>query len=234
MQSPERRPSGCRDARETIAGSTHGRQLSALAGARAWFGVGWRPEAEMVVVGFLLVACAEKTTIGPDTSADDTAGGDTGAADLVPYDGPEILINELMADHVADTTDPTQTGDWIELLNASTAPVSLDAYAINAKGTTDAADARSFATGVTLAPGEHLVVYGKQFQSETVRFDEKLNLDADTVTLYFADTTAGTLAEVDSVAWTTPIAAPNSFARTPDGGADWALDATPTPGEANE
>jgi hypothetical protein len=186
-----------------------------------------------------LVACGnttigtDDTSSGGDDSSADTDGG--GSVDIVAYDGPALLINEVMADGNADATTSAQTGDWVEILNSTGSAVSLDGYGLDVKTAMAMDDVWPFPADTSLAAGGYLYVSCAHGIVGDNGLDSpiKLEFDGDRVALYQIDSAASTLALVDEASWTDAIELPNSYARTPDGALSWALDPTPTPGAAN-
>ncbi|MGC4117423.1 MAG: lamin tail domain-containing protein [Myxococcales bacterium] len=83
--------------------------------------------------------------------------GPSDASDVDPADaGPSVsvAINEICA----------RSGDWFELVNPSGAAVDLGGYRLadSADGGARLDEAVLFTDGTSLAPGEHLLILGKQ------------------------------------------------------------------------
>ena len=196
-------------------------------------------------------------TIG-STNADGIV--DTAEPDDEPVEGFEpstcpgadaIKLNEVMVNPSGADTD----AEWVELYNAGSSTVSLDGWAI-VGGTSSFSAQHTFSGGVSMAPGEYLLVGGALVPTTDVLAD--LNLgnagsNGDAVRLLGCDDRpADTLIYggsnddewVDDEGFVTSSLAPkpgegSSLARISDGydtddsRDDWVASAEPTPGYAN-
>ena len=196
-------------------------------------------------------------TIG-STNADGIV--DTAEPDDEPVEGFEpstcpgadaIKLNEVMVNPSGADTD----AEWVELYNAGSSTVSLDGWAL-VGGTSSFSAQHTFSGGVSMAPGEYLLVGGALVPTTDVLAD--LNLgnagsNGDAVRLLGCDDRpADTLIYggsnddewVDDEGFVTSSLAPkpgegSSLARISDGydtddcRDDWVASAEPTPGYAN-
>ena len=159
-----------------------------------------------------------------------------------------VKVNELL--YNPDSTDTDN--EWVEIFNAGSAAVRLDAWTIETATSEWAADF-SFPSGVELAPGGFLVVGGPNVSEADYESDD-LSLGngtrADGVRIVACDGTV-----VDSVLYGEDLDDPitgdggstevvpdvdeaQTIGRFPDGGdtdaaADWIIYSDPTPGEPN-
>ncbi len=159
-----------------------------------------------------------------------------------------VKVNELL--YNPDSTDTDN--EWVEIVNAGSAAVRLDAWTIETATSEWAADF-SFPSGVELAPGAFLVVGGPNVSEADYESDD-LSLGngtrADGVRIVACDGTV-----VDSVLYGEDLDDPitgdggstevvpdvdeaQTIGRFPDGSdtdaaADWIIYSDPTPGEPN-
>lgn len=185
---------------------------------------------------FMLIACEGSTQIG---TKDTSGGDDTSEAptfNVVDYEGSPLLLNEVMPDRDANATAAAGSGDWVEILNPNSEAITLDGYGLDPGVPHDLADVWPFPTGTTIPAGGYLFVWGElpPVSDGGLVANFSLNVNDDRLVLYHMDAATNTLAIVDEVEWIAEVAIPNSWARTPDGGLQWELDATPTPGDAND
>ncbi len=151
---------------------------------------------------------------------------------LVACDGmggtPELYINEFMADNLDylvldDDTSP----DWIEIYNASTTEVLLDDIYIS-----DVLAAPTmWGLGVegSIEAGGFLLLYADGETSEG-HLPFRLDKGGEDLGLFHFD--GGEAVTIDAVSY--PSQPENqSSARSPDGGAEWVITDSPTPGETN-
>jgi len=187
----------------------------------------------MVVPVLALLACTTsgQVTLGetpdhvdPLDSADVESVGDI-CDDL---DHPALVINELVAANVHGLLDGDEdTSDWLELLNASDAPVDLDGW-----GLSDDPDAPLdwLLPAQVLAPGEVLLVFasGKDRLGPELHASFSLAATGDTVVLGAPD---GCPVDVHE---TPRLYRDVSWGRSLSDPADWGYFLAPTPGLANE
>ena len=181
-----------------------------------------------------MIAC--EAVMDDDAADDDSAGDDdaTGDDDTADDDDSasfawELCINEFMAANA--TTIPDDTGvyvDWIELYNMTDEAVDLAGFTI----TDNLDDPDKHVLGASLSvPGHgYLLLWADgmpELGLEHLGFS--LAREGEELGLYDPDGTVLNRLEYDEQAtdW--------SAARMPDGELDgWVIDATPTPGQANE
>ncbi|HTO90272.1 MAG TPA: lamin tail domain-containing protein [Candidatus Sulfotelmatobacter sp.] len=163
-----------------------------------------------------------------------------------------LVINEILAGPARDWDGSgafsSRDDEWVEMFNAGGATLDLNGYFL-----TDGDSIPRYAFTGDLAPGGHLVVYGKtSFDWEHANgfpaFGLSLGNSGDAVLLWHVSGSDTTL--VDShVFGSHEAAADRAVGRSPDGGPDWALfdgldpytgstaptgtGCMPTPGEAN-
>lgn len=136
--------------------------------------------------------------------------GPQGSRDL-----PALRINELMA---LSASGP----DWVELYNPSDRAVALDRWTIGE----DYDQRLSFHPGTEIGPQGTLVLIADD-QSGPDHVELKLDGDGESLELFDPDGLS-----VDRITWG-PLLDDLSLARTPDGGEDWQIRTTPTPGAPN-
>lgn len=191
-----------------------------------------------------ILACTQSTIVddttdkggdtnggGGDTSTDDTGGA---GLEIGAYSGPTLYINEVMSDIVKDETRPSASGDWLEIYNPGEEDISLTGFFLD-RNTIGTGAAWPFPSGESVAAHDWYVVGLKSFEGSDkidIVADFHSSKEADLLWLYMenADGTAGV---ADSVEWTEAILAPESLARSPDGG-EFAHTGHPTPGGANQ
>jgi len=164
----------------------------------------------------LLLAC----TTPPDGS-DRSPAGPTATSPAILQtapagDVPALRLVEVMPDNES-TWGPTTDGrrpDWIELVNASDAPVELSRVAVSdsGSGTWQGADGQ-------LGVGERLLL-----DSDALGF--RLDADGDRVTVFVDGRVSDELAFDD-------VPSDVSWARVPDPDGPWVATAWPTPGAPN-
>ncbi len=138
-----------------------------------------------------------------------TVGTITGQLAITVTNAPAIVINEV-------ESQQGEPGDWVELFNPTTSPVSLVGWRL-----TDDDTSRTFrfSPGTTIPAGGILVVEEAEFgfglgQPDAVRLLSRYDV------------------LVDSYAWTTH--APVTYGRCPDGTGAFVPNATATKGAAND
>ncbi len=189
-----------------------------------------------------LLACTPSTLVddgtdaGKDTNPGDTAADDSAGTGLEigVYGGAALFINEVMPDIVKNEDDPSASGDWLEIYNPGGSAVSLDGYYLD-RNKLGLGAAWAFPAGESVAANAWYLVGLDSFPSDTdidVVTDFHSSWKADLLWLYVlnADGTAGV---ADRAEWTQPVIAPESLARSPDGG-EFAHTTHPTPGAANQ
>ena len=154
----------------------------------------------------------------------DTGGPDLGVA--------ELFVNEIMASNTMTLQDEVgRFPDWIELYNPNDRAVELGGYWL-----TDDVDQPfkyEIPAGVQIEANGFLVFFADDDPEEGA-LHTSFNLDADggeDVGLFGPDRADPEV--VDSVEDMDPAVPDVSIARQPDGGATWAIEGGPTPGESN-
>lgn len=151
-----------------------------------------------------------------DAPGDAVADGEV--ADAPDEDVPTpvagtVLLNEIFAQDGPD--------DWVELVNPGDTAVDLAGWALT---DSDPTHVYTFPAGSKLGPRAHLVLLSDPVKG----FDFGLSPD-DSVTLYSAKG-----AQADRAVWPPgALLGGRSYGRIPSGSGDFAILATPTPGEAN-
>lgn len=176
-----------------------------------------------------------------DTGSGDTGSTDTGSTDTGTTDtgsAGAVVINEVLADNDAAFEDPDNAGEFedvLELHNTGSAAVDLSGWTLDDAESAASSKTFTFPNGTSIAAGGTLVVLCNGTAGAALRTDFGLGKNGDTVTLKNG---SGTL--VDEVSWSDGGTAPldaqvtdESIARSPDGGATWVRDATPTIGASN-
>ncbi len=133
----------------------------------------------------------------------DTDGGTD--TEVTPGGLPDLYINEFMATN--------SSGYYL---------------------TDDLADARkwAFGPGVEIAAGEYMIVWADSDPEEgELHTTFNLNADGDALALLAPDADGNEL--IDAIEAYPAQVTDVSWARTTDGGADWAADDSPTPGASN-
>lgn len=154
---------------------------------------------------------------------------DTGLASA-DLDAPEaeaqattgLVLNELLA-------DSAESEDWIELYNPTSAPISLDGFAL-----TDALGEEepwALPAGLSLEPGGHLLIWcddaAADAEDDALHAPFKLSKDGEAVALI--DPSGGLADEV-----LLPASPPEqSWGRAADGDPAWVPFAPPTPAAPN-
>ena len=152
-----------------------------------------------------------------------------------PYESTaHVLINEFMPNPFASGTDQGTAGapldgEWVELFNPTSSDIDVAGYALFDSVNTHevVVSSANTNTGGTVIPSSGYLVVYRDGDSDF----ELNNAGGDTVRL-FTDLISNGGALVDSHTYT--VAAPDdkSFARVPDGAANW-IDPDATPGEPN-
>ncbi len=151
------------------------------------------------------------------------------ASAAVPAAAQGVVINEVLASNAATLADPDTRafGDWVELYNASAATVDLGGSFL----TDDLSKPAKwrFPDGTRVAPGAFLVVWADDGAAggTALHASFKLSGSGEAVGLFSA--TGAVIDTVSFGAQTTDV----SYGRRPDGGAEWAFFAVPTPGASN-
>lgn len=143
---------------------------------------------------------------------------------------PPLEISEIVADNRGGLQDEANgTPDWIEIRNCSTSPVSLAGVSLGQKFF-GSSERMVFANTLTLAPGQHYVIYTDNNSSQgPLHAPFSMNRDGDQLVLTgIAPNGARML--IDSVSFG-PQSANVAWARLGCGGA-WGT-ALPTPRAAN-
>jgi len=141
-----------------------------------------------------------------------------------------LLVNELMADNSSAFADPDEAGayeDWFEVYNPGTAAVDMSGMYISDNLTNPTK--WQVPSGVTIPAGGYLVFMADGDTDQGSRHTSwSLGKSGESIGIYAADGT--TL--IDSVTFGAQTAN-ISYGRSTDGGAEWSLFTTPTPGTSN-
>jgi len=183
----------------------------------------------------LLPACATsgEAVFGEDSAAD-AAIDAPGTAPPRPEDtgtGPEptepivVFINELMPANDGAFELDGETPDWVELYNPGQTDIALGGFTI----TDDLETPRKAVLddSLVLPADGFLVLYASDTDAGPEHLPFKLSSEGEAVGLFFPSG-----APADQVRFGA-LADNLSLAREDDGGAQWAVTATPTPGSAN-
>ena len=143
----------------------------------------------------------------------------------------QVVINEYSAANRNTISNSGSYPDWIELYNAGSTSVNLGGYYLSDRENNP--DKWEFPEGVSLAPGEHLLVFadGKnEYSGGAYHTNFKLTQTTGNDQVVLADP-QGNILEVHYFA--PPNLKDNSYGRVSDGSTEWGVFTTPTPGEAN-
>ncbi len=149
-----------------------------------------------------------------------------------PDEGPELYINEFMADNENSYADENgEFDDWIEIYNDGSEAVDVGGMFI----TDDLTDfglwqiPTTAPSATTIQPGGFLILWAdKETDQGELHVNIKLSGDGEAVGLIDSDG----ITVIDSVSY--GLQSTNvSYGRIPDGGSSWELLLTPTPGLAN-
>lgn len=139
-----------------------------------------------------------------------------------------IIINELQAANVDMYIDPSfNYGTWVELYNPTEQTVSLQGCYLSDDPQNLMKHRLTDRAGVVSAKGYKVLWFDHHSKWALSQIDSKLDYDGGT--LYVSDEN-GTL--ICSQTYPEAISR-TSYARTSDGGAEWGVTATPTPGRSN-
>jgi large repetitive protein len=142
---------------------------------------------------------------------------------------PELYINEFMADNLdylvlEDDTSP----DWIEIYNAGVTEVLLDDIYLS-----DVLAAPTmWGLGVegSIAGGGFLLLYADG-ETSAGHLPFKLDKGGEDLGLFQFDG-SGEAVTLDAISYPSQLENQSS-ARSPDGGGEWVITGSPTPGESN-
>jgi len=141
----------------------------------------------------------------------------------------DIVINEFQASNSTTVTDPDFgiDSDWIEFYNAGAEAVDLNGWSLT-DNLEDTLKWR-FPGGVSISPGEFLLVWadGKDLQQTNLHTNFKLSITGEKIVLFDPLKVL-----VDSLSYGQQWQ-DISYGRQPDGGIDWHLFDSPTPGTSN-
>lgn len=151
---------------------------------------------------------------------------------LVGYRPPPLFINEFMADNATSLEDPDEPGefpDWIELYNAGPTPVDLDGKYL----TDDLTNPTKFkiSAGLTVPAGGFVLFYADGDPEQgPFHTNFKLSRNGESIGLFDNDTAANQAIDTHTFgAQATDV----SERRYPNGGAQWVVFRTPTPGRGD-
>lgn len=143
----------------------------------------------------------------PDTGGGDDTGTDTGAP---PLGDADVVLNEVLA------ADASGGPDWIELYNAGESTADLTGWTLG----DDPAAPWSLPDGTQLRAGAFLLIYADDeagAETDGLHVPFKLSRDGETLTLSDPDGETGS-----TVAYPA-LGDDEAYARTVDGGAEWAI-----------
>ena len=169
---------------------------------------------------------------GSGGGGDDGGGGDGGGGGDDGGGGTPaspLVLNELCSANRGLVMDEWgDLDDWVEVFHRGDAPVALDGWGLGQGD--DAAPAWSFPAGLTLQPGERVLVWlDDESEEGPLHAPFKLSANGETLSL-FAPGEAGPTA-ADTVA-VPALRADTVYGRFPDGG-EWASSVWDTPGAPN-
>ncbi|RJQ36446.1 hypothetical protein C4552_04120 [Candidatus Parcubacteria bacterium] len=153
--------------------------------------------------------------------------------EVQPYDSTtHVLINEFVPNPTGDdqgTGGGALDGEWVELFNPTGFSVDVAGYVLyDSSNDNELVISGAITdTGSTIIPSHGFLVVYRDGDDDF----ELENTGGDTVRLFSNEIGAGGLL-IDSHAYTQDAPENKSFARIPDGAANW-VDPDPTPGAAN-
>ncbi len=149
------------------------------------------------------------------------------AQEWIPERRTGLYVNELMASN--QTTIADEWGDyddWIEIYNANSSPVLLEGMFLSDNPQTPD---KWPLPAVEIAPGGYLLIWADgETEQGPLHADFKLDADGESVLLCDRDA----VLSIDAIDFGAQ-SADLSYGRVPDGGADWMVLDTPTPGASN-
>lgn len=187
----------------------------------------------LILAPMLCSACDIAGPRGLDAGADAAAdAGHEAAVCAHPFDlrddtlreATGLRINEaLSANDGVNVDELGETDDWIELINASAAPIALAGYALN-----DGDGSAAPLPDRTLMPGETLLLWADAAPEQgPLHLPFKLAADGEPVVLWAAPCAAADLLELPAL----PVN--QSYARLPDAAGAPQICRFATPGRAN-
>jgi len=142
-----------------------------------------------------------------------------------------IVFNEIMAKNVAVVADPQgQYDDWIELKNIGDRTLELSGMYLS-----DRADHPlkwRFPDGVSVGPGQYLMVWADENGEDTPGLHANFKLSAQGETIWLYDTAQNGHALLDSVTFAA-MAGDQSLGRYPDGTGPMQTMSVPSPEGSN-
>lgn len=153
-----------------------------------------------------------------------------------PYESSShILINEFMPNPAGTGTDQGASGaphdgEWVELFNPTSAPINITGYVLydNINSHALPITAANTSTGGTVIPSKGYIVVYRDGDGD---FDLG-NTGGDTVRLFSGMIGSGGVTLIDFHRYVRDAPDDKSFARVPDGSANW-IDPDATPGKPN-
>ncbi len=143
----------------------------------------------------------------------------------------QVVINEFSCANMDGLPDNYgEHEDWIELYNAGTATVNLEGYFLS--DNIDNSNKWAIPAGVTIAPGEHLLVFCSdrdEFDGTNLHAGFKITQTKQEYIAFF-DPSENL---VDAVQILIPNQANHSRGKTTDGGTEWGIFLNPSPGAPN-
>lgn len=143
----------------------------------------------------------------------------------------QVVINEYSAanfDFVYDNYNDRE--DWIEIYNAGTAPVDISGYWLSDKD--DDPMRWAFPVGTTIDAGEHILIWASgRDEAGGGNYHTSFKLSQTKQEYVVLSDPSGNILDMQWIE--TPNQQNHSFGRLTDGGEDWGVFTTPTPGSAN-
>lgn len=142
-----------------------------------------------------------------------------------------VVLNEFLPNPIGNDDALMPGGEWVELYNNKGQDVNVAGWVLYDSNNTHALPITNINTNThstLIRSGDFLVVYRNGDD------DFSINNDSDTIRLFTAHISTGTLIDSYSYTYPGPGDKPEnrSYARVPDGSPTW-VDPIPTPGEPN-
>lgn len=155
-------------------------------------------------------------------------------------ESPTLLINEVLPDFDSSAAgDLASSGDWFELLNIGTEPISwAELYFEVGSNISPSGFGAQACTAGTIEPMAHPVITAGRGDNGLgdCMIPSPLEMSEETIIVWQLQATkGGTVATpISAVQWRDQLELPYSAARIPDGSQTFVGDAVPTPGFSND